>query len=263
MSIIFSAILPHNPILVPNIGKTNQSLFTTTLASAQVIATDLKEKAPDIIIVITPSGARRKNGFVCNTAPRFTSDLSAFGDLVTRWEFSGSLVLPARLREALEAHELIHLTSNSELDYASAIALSLAEITEATPILPLSISSQSLADHYSFGQQLQHSLLKDEKKIAILASADFSHRLSKNAPAGYLAKAKKIDKKIIDLLLADKTKDFLALSSETLKEAAIEDMGTIALLLGIIKGFNWPPRLLSYESPLGVGHAVIGYNLSL
>lgn len=263
MSIIFSAILPHNPILVPNIGKTNQSLFTTTLASAQVIATDLKEKAPDIIIVITPSGARRKNGFVCNTAPRFTSDLSAFGDLVTRWEFSGSLVLPARLREALEAHEFIHLTSNSELDYASAIALSLAGITEATPILPLSISSQSLADHYSFGQQLQHSLLKDEKKIAILASADFSHRLSKNAPAGYLAKAKKIDKKIIDLLLADKTKDFLALPDETLKEAAIEDMGTIALLLGIIKGFNWPPRLLSYESPLGVGHAVIGYNLSL
>ncbi len=263
MAIVFSAILPHSPLLVPNIGKTNQALFAATLAASQTISDNLKALQPDIVIIITPTGAKRNSGFIFNIAPKFTSDLSDFGDLVTRWQFSGSLKLPAHIRETLEGQVSLQLLSNQELDYASAIVLSLAGISETTPILPLSISKDSLSDHYSFGEKLQTSLLKTPQKIAILASADFSHRLSKNSPAGYLAKAKKIDKKIIDLIITGKVNDILALSPEQLEEVAIEDMGAVAILLGIIKEFAWTPRLLSYESPFGVSHAVIGYNLSL
>ena len=263
MAIVFSAILPHSPLLVPNIGKTNQMLFTATLAASQIITENLKAHQPDIVIIITPTGAKRNTGFVFNIAPKFTSDLSDFGDLVTRWQFTGNLKLSAHIRETLEGQTSIQILSNPELDYASAITLSLAGIHETTPILPVSTSRDSLTDHYSFGEKLQTSLLETPQKIAILASADFSHRLTKNSPAGYLAKAKKIDKKIIDLIITGKVNDILALTPRQLEEVAIEDMGPVAMLLGMIKEFDWTPRLLSYESPFGVSHAVIGYNLSL
>lgn len=259
MALAFAAIVPHSPLLVPNIGKENFSRFAQTLPALANLSADLKATAPQAVIVLTAHGPKRERGFVANLSPRFTSDLSAFGDLVTRFEFAGSLMLPSRLREYLEGKASLMLTTQEELDYASSIALSLAGVNDKTPVIPISVSGLSLEEHVQFGRQLRDFILAEDLNIAVIASADFSHRLSKQSPAGYSAKAKKLDQKVVELITASNTKELIALPAEALADAAIEDLSTVAVLLGALEGFNWPARQLSYEYPFGVGHAVITF----
>lgn len=260
MSLVFAAIVPHSPLLVPNIGKKNQDLFPATLEACKTIASQLQTSQPDVVMIISNDETKPIHTFAINVSPKFNSDLSAFGDLVTRWQFKAELQLAAQFREKLESEETIKLISNDELHYTASISLSLAGVTETTPILPLITTNSNLKSHFILGHHLQKCILNSEKKIAVIISADLSHRLSKKSPIGYLAKAKKLDQKIITSLISGKTKELLSLPASTLEEAAVEDLGQIAVLLGIVKDFDWPARLLSYESPFGVGHAVIGYN---
>lgn len=261
MSFVYSALLPHSPLLAPNIGKENRALLNATLAACEQVATSLAQTKPDLIIVVTNQGIKVPDGFVINTASRFTSDLRDFGDLVTQWQFTGSLLLPPRLRERLEGIATVRLVSNENLDYASAIALSLAGVSESTPILPLSVSQGSLKEQYAFGIELQACLLREDTRLAIIGAVDLSHKLSNHSPAGYMAKAKKLDQKIINALVNKKTKEFLGLSPELLADSAVEDGNVIALVLGLLDGFNYQAKALSYESPFGVGHTVISMTL--
>ena len=259
MALAFAAIVPHSPLLAPNIGKENLSRFALTLPALATLAASLKEAEPDAIIVLTAHGPKRASGFVANLSPRFISDLSAFGDLVTRFEFTGSISLPARLRERLEGQASLMLTTQENLDYAASIALSLVQVDDHTPVLPISAGGVSLEAHAEFGRRLRDFILSEDRNIAVIAAADFSHRLSKQSPAGYSAKAKKLDQKIVELVSSGNIKEFSALGAEALTDAAIEDAGTVAMLLGALDGFNWPARVLSYEYPFGVGHAVISF----
>lgn len=261
MSLVYSALLPHSPLLVPNIGKENRTLLTTTLAACEQIANALAETKPELVLVVTNQGIKLPDAFVINTASRFISDLRDFGDLVTQWQFTGSLLLPPRLRERLEGKATIRLVSNENLDYASAIALSLAGVGESTPILPLSVSTGSLKEQYNFGVELQSWLLREDTRLAIIGAVDLSHKLGNHSPAGYAAKAKKLDQKIITAVVNKKTKEFLSFSPEVLTDTAMEDGNVIALVLGLLDGFNYQPKALSYESPFGVGHAVISLTL--
>lgn len=257
MALVFATVLPHSPLLVPNISKDNLSLFTSTLKASKIVAEKIALLKPDIILIISHNQEIKNSDFAFNISPQFISDLSTFGDFITRWQFTGELTLAYNCREHLETLSSLHLMTNENLNYTASIALSLAGVNEKNAILPLYTSNLDVKSHYIFGTQLQNCILTSEKKIAIIASADLSHRLNKKSPAGYLAKAKKLDQKIINCLTHDKIKELLAIPKSSLDEAIVEDLEVIAILTGVLKGFNWPGQLLSYESPFGVGHPVI------
>ena len=60
----------------------------------------------------------------------------------------------------------------------------------------MSFSGLSIQDHFEFGKLLKKEIINCRKKIAVISSGDLSHRLTRNAPAGYSSKGKKFDKKI-------------------------------------------------------------------
>ncbi len=261
MPLVAAVLLPHSPLLVPNIGRENRALFNSTLTASEQVKQILLETKPDLVVVITNQGPQLASSFTINIASRFTADLKNFGDLVTDWQFTGSLLIPTRCREQLEGIIPLRLKSQTGLDYASAIALSLVDTPSHLPIMPVSTMGTDLKKQYSFGKHLQSCLLCENMNIAIIGAADLSHRLEKNSPTGYFAGAKKLDQKIINALVNNKTKEILSLPLSNLNEAETTDITVIALLLGLLDGFDYQARCLSYESPFGVGHAVINYTL--
>ncbi len=262
MPLVFAAVVPHSPLFVPNIGKENASHFKATLEAAAALSEQFAAAAADIVVVVTSHGPRRPASFAINVSPRFTSNFEIFGDLVTRWEFSGEIELAAKLRERLELKVPLVLTHEEGLDYGSSIPLSLLTVAPAGPtVLPLSVSGLSLAEHATAGRLLQDVLLDESKRIAIIASADLSHKLNKKSPAGYSAKAKKLDQKIIDCLVNRNAKALLEIDPKLLEETAVEDMEALALVSGLLDDVNCDPKLLSYEGPFGVGYALINFNL--
>jgi len=262
MSLVFSAIVPHTPILIPRIGKENIKKLQATKQAYLKLALLLKNSRPDTILIISPHGIISQENFTLNLSPQFFGDFQKFGDFSTKFDWPGEVGLTYRIRERLETKAPIQLVSIAELDYGSSVPLyMLLENLPKTKIIPLYYSGLPNKNHYEFGQLLKKEILISKHKIAVLSSGELSHSLTKESPAGYSPQGKKFDKKIIDLILNKKNQAIAELDQNLIDEANECGLKSILILCGILKNIEYKPRLLSYEAPFGVGYMIMNFSL--
>jgi len=262
MPIIFSALVPHPPILIPNIGKKNIKRLKATANSYVKLENDLYAAQADTILVISPHGPLQPDSFVMNLSPEYKINFEEFGDFSTKAELASDFGLGYRIRERMETRAPLQLISQPNLDHGAAVPLYL--LTQHLPkikIIPLYYCGLDLASHYSFGQLLKRELLISQSRIALVASGDLSHRLTKDAPAGFNAKGKKFDNKLIEYLTKNKINQILEMNPEFIAEAGECGLKSIVILLGILEEIKYQPQMLSYEAPFGVGYLVMNFKL--
>ena len=262
MSLIFSAITPHPPILIPQIGKDNIKLLYSTKSALQNLANKLKDLNPETIIVISPHGLVHSDAFTMNQNPNFKATFEEFGDLSTKVNFKGDIGLTHKIKEDVETEIKLQLTSNEQIDHGVSVPLlNLTAGLTNTKIIPLYPSGLDNQAHYDFGKALAQEISYNKNKIAVIASADLSHNLTKNAPGKYSPKGKKFDQKIINCLQENKINDIINIDEKLAKGAQQCGLKSILILLGILNGMSYKPKMLSYEYPFGVGYLVMNFEL--
>ena len=122
--------------------------------------------------------------------------------------------------------------------------------------MPICYSFLGYSKHVDFGVLLKEAIFSLDKRYAIIASGDLSHRLSLNAPAGFSPKAKEFDKKLIQLLKKKSLDGILNIEPDLIEDAGECGLRSILILLGVIKKMNYEFEVLSYEAPFGVGYLV-------
>ncbi|KKQ60510.1 MAG: hypothetical protein US81_C0019G0007 [Parcubacteria group bacterium GW2011_GWE2_38_18] len=260
MSIVFSAIVPHPPLLIPSIGKENTQQLKSTEQAFKKLEEELYASKPETILIISPHGIVQSNAFTLNLSPEFNGNLETFGDFSTKLNFKGDVGLAYRIRENLETKAPLQLISEKKLDYGSLIPLYL--LTKNMPqvkIIPLYYSGLDLQAHFKFGQVLKRELLYNKNRVAIIASGDLSHRLTKEAPAGYSPKGQKFDQKLIELITKNQSEEVLNLNHKLIMEASECGLKSIIILLGILDGMKHETQKLSYEAPFGVGYLTMNF----
>lgn len=262
MSLVFSSIVPHSPILIPEIGKENLERLSSTLRAYAKLKIKLEKINPETIIIISPHSDIRKDIFTINSCPQFIGNFEDFGNFSVKKIWKGDVGLIGKLSEAFETKNILSLVSKEKIDHGASIPL--FKLTENLPnvkIVPLSFSGLNNQDHFKYGKLLKKELINSKKKIAVIASGDLSHRLTRNAPAGYSPKGKKFDKKIIEFLLKNNLEKIINMDEELIREAEECGFHPILILLGIMHNIKHVPKLLSYEFPFGVGYMVMDFEL--
>ena len=262
MPLVFGAICPHPPILIPNIGQDNFKKLKKTKVALEELEGILYAKKPDTILVISPHGELMDQAFTINHSPVLKADFADFGDLETKLEFKNDLGLSYRLREDLETKFQLVLTTQERLDHGASVPLYyLSRHLSGTKIIPLGYCLETLTKHFELGRAIRQQLSLTNQRVAVIASGDLSHRLSADSPAGYSKRGREFDEKLKELIKGKKTEEILNLNPELVKEAGECGLRSIAILLGIFDGINYQPEILSYEGPFGVGYLVV--NLAL
>jgi aromatic ring-opening dioxygenase LigB subunit len=90
--------------------------------------------------------------------------------------------------------------------------------------------------------------------VAIIASADMSHRLTPDAPAGFSPRGKEFDEKLVELIRNYDVPGLLDFDPGLADEAGQDALWSIAILFGALAGQKVKHELLSYEGPFGVGY---------
>jgi MEMO1 family protein len=260
-------ITPHSPILIPNIGKKNRSVLQRTVEAFSKIKEKIKEDKIDTIIILS-SGKENKEIEINN---HFQQDINfeKFGDYFSKISFSGDLELSYKIKE--EASEEISLKANNKPNYRAAIPLYLLLSEENQRIMNfkgkvLIINSswyKNLEDHYNFGKSISNLLEKEDKRIALIASAELSHSLTHRSPGGYYSKSEAFDNKLIELLKKKKEglDSFFKLEEKNLEEIKECALRQTAMLSGIISDKEYKPETLSYQKDLGVGYLTMDMNI--
>lgn len=261
MSIVFSSIASHSPLLIPEIAKENATKCEQTVKAYQKLANSLVEVQPDTIIIFSPHGLVQPEAMSLNISPEFTGKFEEFGDLTNKFKVTGDIELAAKLKEALETKTQLQVINEPVLDSGSAVPLFLLrQKLPQVKVIPIYHSQQDLQTHYEFGQLLKRELSLSPKKIAIIASADLSHGLSKQAPADYSPEAKKFDKKVIKAIENNQIEELINLDPQVIKKVHETGLRTIIMLMGVLADIEKTAKVLSYESPFGVGCLVVNYS---
>ncbi len=260
MSIKFAAIVPHPPVLIPAIGKENRERLKNTIQAYAVLADEIKAKRIQTILIISPHGTILDSAMALNQNFRYQANFEEFGDFGTKPEWDGHPGLAQKLKAPIESNGLLRFYTSEALDHGAAIPLvMLAEKLKNLRIIPLTYSGLDNSAHLEFGRQLQPTLMKTRERVAVIASGDLSHRLTKDAPGGYSPRGKKFDNKLKELLKTKNTAAIAALPPDLVSEASECGLKSILILLGILDGLDYEPRPLSYESPFGVGYLVMNF----
>jgi len=255
--VVFAAVVPHPPLIIPSVGKDNVEKLQKTQKALDILMREFEAQKPDTVIVFSPHGDVYPDAFTINTLPEYDLNFEDFGDFETRMKFSGDIGLINKFRERVETTLPLILKSEPVLDYGIGIPLFLlGQNYKDFKIIPVNSSLLDFEQHIAFGEALKEAIFSDNKRVAIIASADLSHKLTKKAPAGFSPKAREFDKKVIQYLKQQKVDQMLQFDNETLNDAQECGLRPILMLLGVIKNMNYDFQVLSYESPFGVGYLV-------
>jgi len=259
----FAAITPHPPILIPSIGRENTKRIKKTAEAMEELEKKLVEAKPDTIIVVSPHGALLPDAFSINLNPEYTSNLEEFGDFSTKVKFKTNTALAFRIKELMEDKNIpLTMTSDGFLDHGAVVPLYfLAKKLPKVSVLPIGYSLLDFKTHFNFGDLLKEIILNEDKKIAVIASGDLSHRLTKDAPAGYSPRGKEFDEKLTELITNKNTAGILKMDTDLVEKAGECGLRSILILLGLLERINYTPEILSYEGPFGVGYLVANFKL--
>jgi aromatic ring-opening dioxygenase LigB subunit len=259
----FAAITPHPPILIPTIGRENTKRIKKTAEAMEELEKKLFASKPDTIIVISPHGALLPDAFSINLNPEYVSNLEEFGDFSTKVKFKTNTALAFRIKELMEDKNIpLTMTSDGFLDHGAVVPLYF--LTKRLPnisVLPIGYSLLDFKTNFNFGDFLKEVILNEDKKIAVIASGDLSHRLTKDAPAGYSPRGKEFDDKLAELIANKNTAGVLKLDADLIETAGECGLRSILILLGLLERINYTPEILSYEGPFGVGYLVANFKL--
>jgi aromatic ring-opening dioxygenase LigB subunit len=265
MALKNTILLPHSPLLIPEIGRANYNFLTKTVAAYSQVAANLKDSQIETLVIISPHGLIQEKTFTLNVAPEMRINLRDFGFIQAKTFLVGDALLADQIKNSLKDEISLQLISETELDYGSAIpAYLLKKLNGDFKIIVLSPANDlSLEEHFDFGLKLQRVLKNSEKNIAVIASGDLSHRLKRKSPGGYSPKGVKFDNKLIEYLSEPESakENLVKMDAKLIREASECGLKPIMILLGLVNGFNPEPKILAYQTDFGIGYLSLDFKI--
>lgn len=252
--IVFSAIVPHPPLSIPGVGDRQQlGKLKKTIDAMSELRVGLENAEPDTVMIITPHGRMEKYNFVINKNRILEGSLEKLG-LRETFFYKNNPALVEEILYACNINELPIHGHYDELDHGTLIPIYHLLKNINPRIVHISFSLLDFERHFEFGKLIGEIVNYMSGRVAVIASADLSHRLTENAPAGYSPSAKFFDQKVIEILLQKDLSRLMKLEKHVIAEAAECGLRSIIILLGIMNGRKYSTKILSYEFPFGVGH---------
>lgn len=260
MSIQLAAIVPHPPIILPEIGQGQEREIRATSASFRELANRLRTIRPDTLIVISSHSTSYVDYFHISPGAKARGDLSRFGakqvQVSTLYDEEFVRVLEQNAKRAgIPAGTKGERTK--ELDHGTLIPLTfLAEHDLPCEVVRIGISGMDAATHYRFGKCIKTTADELKREVVIIASGDLSHKLLDSGPYGYSSSGPAFDQQATEAMAKGDFFSLLTLDPTLCEEAAECGLGTFWILAGTLDRTSVKSELLSYEGPFGVGYAV-------
>ncbi len=260
MSILAAALLPHPPIIVPEVGQGRERDIQKTREACREVAALVYSLKPDTIFLVSPHKATYSDYFHLSPGHAAMGDLSAFDadDFVMRVEYDVDFVTALIEESAYAGIPAGTLGERSAaLDHGTMVPLSfIDEVYPNYKLVRMGLSGYSYADHYRLGQCVSAVSEALGRRTVFIASGDLSHKVAPDGPYGYDEDGVHFDREIADILAEGDFLRLLSLSPDRAAAAAECGLRSLLVMSGALDRRAVNARLLSYEGTFGVGYGV-------
>jgi MEMO1 family protein len=259
-------IVPHPPLIIPEVGKGEEKKVSDTINSYQEVAKRIAAMKPDTIILTSPHSIMYSDYFHISPGKSAKGDFGRFGAKKVSFEaeydeeFVEALEASAE-RAGVEAGTLGE--KDASLDHGTMVPLYfINQFLTDYKLVRIGLSGLSFTDHYRLGRCITETADRLGRNIVFVASGDLSHRLKEDGPYGYSEEGVRFDKEVTEAMREGEFLRFMEFTPDFCESAAECGLRSFIIMAGALSGKSVQSELLSYEGTFGVGYAVCEFKIS-
>ncbi|MBQ6477397.1 MAG: AmmeMemoRadiSam system protein A [Bacilli bacterium] len=259
MAIVGSFLVPHPPLIIPEVGRGEERQIQKTIDAYKEVASRIAKLKPDTIIISTPHARAYSDYFNIAAPKRLSGNLKEFGAPQVEFFEDNDIELIEKIEEIAKSRAFPtgRVDEVFTLDHASLIPLYfIRQKYNDFKVIILSLSGLSLIEHYAMGMLVNEAVNSLGRKCVWVASGDLSHKLKETGPYGLSKDGVKYDKKIESICRDASFLKLLEMDDEFLEEAGECGHRSLVMMSGALDGVNVQSNFLSHEDITGVGYGV-------
>lgn len=259
MPILAGYVVPHPPIIIPEIGGSERFKIRDTIDAYKTVAQEIRRLKPDTIIITTPHAKAYRDVCVVSEANGISGDFSMFRAPDVTVDVTMNIDLASQVIQSGTDQNLPIIGDNGQdqtLDHGMMVPLYfIQELLKDINIVRISTSGLPISIHYDIGKMIAN-VIEDGDRVIWIASGDLSHKLTVEGPYGFVKEGPAFDQLFTNLLTNNQLDNVVTLDNKIHQKAAVCGLGSFAMMFGAFSQRDTSTELLSYEGPFGVGYAV-------
>lgn len=263
MGIVAAFMVPHPPLIIPEIGKGQEREIQKTTEAYREAAQRIRELEPETIVLVSPHQVMYADYFHISPGKSAKGDFGQFraGQVKMETAYDTEFVEElCALSETLRIPAGTRGERDRRLDHGTMVPLYFVnQCFGEYRLVRVGLSGLPYIEHYRLGQCIRDTALGLNRKVVLIGSGDLSHRLKEEGPYGFRKEGPEYDDRIMEVMGRASFGELLDFSEDFCDKAGECGHRSFAIMAGALDQTAVRSRRLSYEGPFGVGYGICSY----
>ncbi|MBR5406197.1 MAG: AmmeMemoRadiSam system protein A [Lachnospiraceae bacterium] len=265
MSIVGAIMVPHPPIILPEVGNGEEKKIEATTNAYMEAAQFVASLKPETIILTSPHSVMYSDYFHVSPGRGAKGDMGGFRAPQVKFDVTYDIEMTDRIARKAEHDDFpagVMGEKNASLDHGTMVPLYfINKYYTDYKLVRIGLSGLTLPDHYRFGQLLQHVVNQLDRRVVFVGSGDLSHKLLAEGPYGYVPEGPQYDERIMDVMGRAAFDELLDFDNNFCEKAAECGHRSFCIMAGALDGYEVEAKELSHEGTFGVGYGICTYKV--
>ncbi len=265
MGITAAFMVPHPPLIVPDIGKGEEKQIQKTIDAYKEVAKRIGMHRPETIVLLSPHQTMYADYFHISPGSGAAGDFSRFraGQVGMKvsydTDFVEELCMLAKERGLPAGTEG---ERDARLEHGTMVPLYFVnQFYQDYRLVRIGLSGLPFSAHYALGQCIKKAAENLERRVVLIASGDLSHRLKEDGPYGFRKEGPEYDRRVMDVMGRASFGELLDFTEDFCEKAGECGHRSFLIMSGALDETEVKAERLSYEGPFGVGYGVCAYEV--
>lgn len=266
MAVLAAYIVPHPPLIIPEVGCGREKEIQDTIDSYDAIAKEIAKLKPDTIVICSPHTTLYADYFHISPGKKASGDMSQFGAPEVRLKVQYDYELVMTISGEASAAGIAAGTQGQQdpsLDHAFFIPLYfINKYYTNYKAVRCGYSGMGPLEHLKFGRAIRYAAEDLDRNIVFIASGDLSHKLRADGPYGYAEEGPLFDDYVVRAIKNCDLLSFLTAPSEICGPAAECGLGSFRVMCGVLDGLDIESKFYSHQGNFGVGYCIGSFKVT-
>lgn len=263
MSILAAFMVPHPPMIVPDVGRGSENQIEKTIKAYELVADQIAALKPETIIISSPHSVMYSDYFHISPGAGASGSFADFGAPQVKFdvEYDEELVKALCVR-AEESHFPAGTLGEKrpELDHGTMVPLwFILKKYKDFKLVRTGLSGYDLLKHYEYGTMIKDAVESLGRRVVYVASGDLSHKLQDYGPYGFSEEGPVYDKRIMDVCSGGRFGELFDFDENFCQKAAECGHKSFVIMAGELDGQAVEASEYSHEDVTGVGYGICSF----
>ena len=260
MSVLAGFMVPHPPMIVPEIGRGSEAQITETIRAYERVADEIASLAPETIIITSPHSIMYADYFHISPGRKASGSFASFRAPSVRFDEKYDKDLADEIARLADAEDFPAGTMGERepaLDHGTMVPLwFIRNKYKEGSIVRIGLSGLPLTDHYRLGMIIRDAVRNTGRRVVFVASGDLSHKLQDYGPYGYALEGPEYDERIMDVMGRASFGELFDFDNTFCDKAAECGHRSFVIIAGAFDGMAVRAERLVHQDVTGVGYGI-------